>query len=268
MLHQCSPRAEWRQATRQAPDVRCVFVIALRHECCLRAPRLYNRPRVGPTSPGSRDINRRTIIAGAVSLTALIIADPSWADMKYDGVTLNIASQNDQFAPVLAALAPKFKEATGATVKVDILDYPIWPPRSRLIRRPHQGLRHRDDGHRLVGPIRDSRLHGRSHRMDQARRAEIKVDDIYPSLMSALGGYNGKQVAFPFAGYANVLAYRKDLYAAAGLKPPSTMEELVEDAIKLTDRRRNSMASSPTVPRVRPWPRTGCSITPRSADRT
>ena len=48
--------------------------------------------------------------------------------------------------------------------------------------------------------------------------------------MSSLGGYKGKQVAFPFAGYANVLAYRKDLYEAAGLKPPATMEDLVADA--------------------------------------
>ena len=66
--------------------------------------------------------------------------------------------------------------------------------------------------------------------------AEIKVDDIYPSLMAALGGYEGKQVAFPFAGYANVLAYRKDLYDAAGLKPPATMEDFVADALKLTDK--------------------------------
>src|SRR5260370_29681986 len=54
--------------------------------------------------------------------------------------------------------------------------------------------------------------------------------------MSSLGGYKGKQVAFPFAGYANVLAYRKDLYDAAGLRPPVTMEEFVADAVKLTDK--------------------------------
>ena len=48
--------------------------------------------------------------------------------------------------------------------------------------------------------------------------AEINVDDIYPVLMQALGNYDGKQVAFPFAGYANVLAYRTDLYEAAGLE--------------------------------------------------
>ena len=27
--------------------------------------------------------------------------------------------------------------------------------------------------------------------------AEIKSDDIYPSLMASLGGYKGKQIAFP-----------------------------------------------------------------------
>jgi len=65
--------------------------------------------------------------------------------------------------------------------------------------------------------------------------AEIKVDDIYPVLMNALGNFKGKQVAFPFAGYANILAYRKDLYEQAGLQPPSTMEDLVAAAYRLTD---------------------------------
>jgi multiple sugar transport system substrate-binding protein len=42
-------------------------------------------------------------------------------------------------------------------------------------------------------------------------------------------------VAFPFAAYANILAYRKDLFKAAGLPLPKTMEELVADAKTLTD---------------------------------
>ena len=46
------------------------------------------------------------------------------ADKPYDGVTLNLASQNDQFAAVLAAIAPKFEALTGAKVNVDILSYP------------------------------------------------------------------------------------------------------------------------------------------------
>ena len=61
--------------------------------------------------------------AAAAAVTASLSTSAGAAG-AFDGVTLNLASQNDQFAPVLAALAPKFKEATGATVKVDILSYP------------------------------------------------------------------------------------------------------------------------------------------------
>ncbi len=45
------------------------------------------------------------------------------ADKPLAGVTLNLASMNDQFSAVLAQIAPKFKEATGAEIKVDIMDY-------------------------------------------------------------------------------------------------------------------------------------------------
>src|ERR1700678_19912 len=68
-------------------------------------------------------MNKRWVrqIAAAISLAAL--APAGAADKPYDGVTLTLASQNDQFATVLADLSPKFQEATGITVKVDILSY-------------------------------------------------------------------------------------------------------------------------------------------------
>src|SRR5579871_2928126 len=185
--------------------------------------------------PGRREMSRGILIAA--SALALAAASPAWADMKYDGITLNLASQNDQFAPVLAALAPKFKEATGATVKVDILNYP------ELLTKTTTDFVGHTKGYDIItmDVVWTGQYATAGYTVDltdwiKRDAAEIKVDDIYPSLMSALGGYKGKQVAFPFAGYANVLAYRKDLYAAAGLKPPQTMEELVEDAIKLTDK--------------------------------
>src|ERR1700720_3961512 len=56
-------------------------------------------------------------------LASVGVSGAEAADKPLEGVTLTLASQNDQFAAVLAALAPKFKEQTGATLKVDILDY-------------------------------------------------------------------------------------------------------------------------------------------------
>ena len=43
-------------------------------------------------------------------------------DKPLAGVTLTLASQNDQFAAVLAQMAPEFKAATGADLKVEWLD--------------------------------------------------------------------------------------------------------------------------------------------------
>src|SRR3954471_18597997 len=63
-----------------------------------------------------------TLSLGAFVLAGL--AGAANADPRFDGVTLNVASQNDQFATVLATEAKKFKELTGAEVKVDILSYP------------------------------------------------------------------------------------------------------------------------------------------------
>ena len=65
--------------------------------------------------------------ATALALGVLISAGLSGADAAdkpYDGMTLNLASQNDQFAAVLAAIAPEFEATTGAKVNVDILSYP------------------------------------------------------------------------------------------------------------------------------------------------
>jgi multiple sugar transport system substrate-binding protein len=174
-----------------------------------------------------------------LSLGALVVAAPAGsarADQRFDGVTLNLASQNDQFATVLASMAPKFKELTGATVKVDILSYP------ELLTKITADYVGHTKGYDIatIDIVWSGQFAETGYTVDLTNwikrdAAEIKIDDIYPSLMASLGGYKGKQVAYPFAGYANVLAYRKDLYEAAGLKPPATMEEFVADALKLTD---------------------------------
>ncbi len=96
--------------------------------------------------------------------------------------------------------------------------------------------------------------------------AEIGTDDIYPVLMQSLGGFGGKQVAFPFAGYANVLAYRKDLYAAAKLEPPQNHGGARRRRHQAErSRRSRSTASWPTARPGRPARRTGCSTMPRWA---
>ena len=171
--------------------------------------------------------------------TALALGVLAWvggsgagaAEKPYEGMTLNLASQNDQFAAVLAGIAPEFEALTGAKVNVDILSYP------ELLTKITADYVGHTKGYDLatVDIVWSGQFAEAGYTVDltdwiKRDAAEIKVDDIYPSLMSSLGSYKGKQVAFPFAGYANVLAYRKDLYESAGLKAPATMEDFVADA--------------------------------------
>ncbi len=175
-------------------------------------------------------------LTGATAFVGLALAMAGASAKPLDGVTLNVASMNDQFATVMAEIAPQFTEETGANVKVDILDY------GSLLTKTTADFVAHSAGYDIVTMdiVWAGQFAANGATVDlgdliKRDAAEIGVDDIYPVLMSALGNYKGKQVAYPFAGYANVLAYRKDLYAAAGLQPPKTMQELVADAYKLTD---------------------------------
>lgn len=173
----------------------------------------------------------------AASLVTLIAAGAAAAaDKPLAGMTLNLASMNDQFSSVLTMIAPKFEEETGATVKVDILDY------GSLLTKTTADFVADTAGYDLVTMdiVWAGQYAANGYTVDltdwiKRDAAEIGLDDIYPKLMESLGQYQGKQIAYPFAGYANLLAYRKDLFDAAGLKAPATMEELVESAYKLTD---------------------------------
>ena len=174
---------------------------------------------------------------GAALLLSTGLAGAAFAaDKPLDGVTLTIASQNDQFAAVIAKLAPQFEEKTGATVKVDILDY------GSLLTKTQADFVGHTKSYDMVtmdivwaGQYADNGYSVDLTDWIKRDAAEVQIDDIYPAALKYIGQYDGKQVAFPFAGYAAVMAYRKDLLNAAGIKVPETAEDFVEAAIKLTD---------------------------------
>jgi multiple sugar transport system substrate-binding protein len=175
-------------------------------------------------------------IAAAALVSTGLATTVFAADKSLAGTTLTIASQNDQFASVIAKLAPKFEAETGATVKVDILDYG-----SLLTKTQADFVGHTKSYDLVTMDIVWAGQYAQNgytvDLTDWIKRdaAEIKLDDIYPSMIKYIGQYNGKQVAFPFAGYAAVMAYRKDLLDAAGIPVPQTAEDFVAAAIKLTD---------------------------------
>ena len=183
-----------------------------------------------------------TVATRSVLAAVLVAAaSPAFAQGKsLEGITLNIASQNDQFAVVMAEIAPEFEEETGAEVNVEILSYP------ELLTKITADFIGNTGGYDIVTMdiVWAGQFEEAGHTVDlgeliERDADELALDDIYPVAMEALGQYNGRQIAYPFAGYANLLAYRTDLYEAAGLEPPKNMSEFVEGAKALTDREKD-----------------------------
>ena len=181
-----------------------------------------------------------TIGLTVAGVSAFALGTASAQDRPYDGMTLNVASMNDPFAFVLQDMLPRFQEETGIEVRLNILSYP------ELLSRVTADFVGGTQGFDIVttdnvwtGQFADAGHTVVLNDWIERDAAEIRVDDIYPVLMTSLGNFEGQQVAFPFAGYANVLVYREDLYSEAGLEPPETMEQLVEAAYALTQPEAN-----------------------------
>jgi multiple sugar transport system substrate-binding protein len=187
-------------------------------------------------------MKRRPLLAAGLATAATLgFSRRGWSQTKpFDGMTLRLASVNDQYSPGLKALAARFLQETGITVVVDILGYGELQTKVTTDYVGHtKGYDLATTDNVWAPQFAEAGYTVPLNDWMTRDAAEMKLDDIYPVLFTALGNYKGKQVAFPLAGYANVLAYRKDLYKSANLQPPATMQALVANAYTLTDKAHN-----------------------------
>ncbi|MGV8833941.1 MAG: ABC transporter substrate-binding protein [Devosia sp.] len=181
----------------------------------------------------SRISGLKTILSAGV--VALMVTTANGQDKPLAGVTLTMASQNDQFASVLAKLAPKFKEDTGGDLRVEIMNY------GELLSKTTADFIADTAAYDLVtmdivwaGAYAENGYSVDLTDWVERDADELKLDDIYPVILKSLGQYEGRYVAFPFAAYANLMLYRKDLFDEAGLAPPTTTEQMLAAAHALT----------------------------------
>ena len=156
------------------------------------------------------------------------------AEKPYQGTELVLASMSDQYVAAFRYLLPRFEEETGIKITLDELGYVDLYSRLTADFVAHTGyydLMTVDivwtgeyAQNRYTLPLDDF----------MARDAEtLAMEDILPVAWT-LGEWQGQHWAYPLAGYANVLNYRKDVLADAGLEPPRTQEALVQAARALT----------------------------------
>jgi multiple sugar transport system substrate-binding protein len=139
--------------------------------------------------------------------------------LPLEGTTLTMAVCAEQYADYLKVLGKSFEEKTGAKVVVDVIGY------VELYQKITQDYASGTKLYDLatVDIMWSGEFENKGFTMDltelmKADADEIDLDDIIPAMWS-MGSWNGKQIAFPMAGYANSLIYRKDL-----LSDPSEKE--------------------------------------------
>ncbi|MFN8458386.1 MAG: sugar ABC transporter substrate-binding protein [Anaerolineae bacterium] len=161
-------------------------------------------------------------------------AEKPAGDKKFAGIQLTLASQTDQYVAAFRVLIPKFEEQTGIKITMDELGY------VDLYQKLTADFVGKTANYDLmtVDIVWSGEYAANKYTLPlddfMARdKDQLKLDDIMPVAWT-LGEWEGKHWAYPLAGYANVLNYRKDVLEEAGIKPPKTQEELLAAAEKLT----------------------------------
>ena len=184
----------------------------------------------------------RTVI-GAILVGAAVFAfagtgqaaDFNWKQAQ--GTEIRFLALRAWFTDHWKANLPEFEKLTG--IKVIIEDYPEDPFRQKLAVEMSAKSKNVDVF--STGPMREGRQFMTSGwyadltplvNDPTATSAEWDKNDFIDAVWKA-DQLEGKQIAVPNQSNVQILYYRKDLFDAAGLKPPKTLDEMEAAAKKL-----------------------------------
>src|SRR6185437_14932376 len=150
---------------------------------------------------------------------------------EFKGVTLDVACRSLPAMDFIFKHKQIFEKATGATIK--LTNYPENDLRSKIVA----------DASNHVGGFQVYCLDNNyiplfaSNKwvapLDSEIKPAYKLNDVFDSLRTSYS-WQGKLYGLPIYSEVTILYYRKDLFKAANLTPPKTLDELEQDAAKLT----------------------------------
>ncbi len=161
--------------------------------------------------------------------------EPAAEEKPFAGTELVLASMTDQYVTAFRNLIPQFEEETGIKITLDELGY------VDLYQKLTADFVGETANYDLMTVdivwSGEYAANGYTLPLDdfmERDKEELQLDDIMP-VSWTLGEWEGQHWAYPLAGYANVLNYRKDVLDEAGLEPPQTQQELKDMAAQLTN---------------------------------
>ena len=145
-------------------------------------------------------------------------------EKPFAGTELVLASMTDQYITAFRHLIPMFEEETGIKITMDELGYVDLYQKLTADFVGHTG----NYDLMTVDIVWSGEYGANGYTLSldefmERDKDELALDDIMPVAWT-LGEWEDKHWAYPLAGYANVLNYRKDVLEEAGIEPPKTQQ--------------------------------------------
>lgn len=155
------------------------------------------------------------------------------SEKPFAGKTITAVMIYDRYVKALEQMFPEFEKETGIKIKYDVvpyanlhekmvLDYAAGTAKYALGTMIYQWLGEFAEADFILCLE------------DYVQRGEINMADILPGVFKTQAEWKDKIYTIPGGGYYNHVHYRKDKFAAAGIKVPETAEEFIKAAAYLT----------------------------------
>jgi multiple sugar transport system substrate-binding protein len=177
-------------------------------------------------------MKRRLSLRVAVLWAAgALVAGPAWAAGPFEGVSVNILTfTGPQIAEPLQRRAPDFEKLTGAKINV------ITVPFSDLYQKMLTDMATRTNSYHafVFAPqwLADFATPGYLEVLTSRVAADkaLQWQDIAPFFRNFSAMYAGRNYTVPVDGDFQMVYYRTDLLAQAGLRPPETWDDYLKIA--------------------------------------
>jgi len=173
-------------------------------------------------------------------LAATVLGVPAHAAGQFDGVTVNIMTfTGPQIAEPLQRRAPDFEKLTGA--KINVITVPFSDLYTKLLTDWSSGTNSIQAGvfapQWMVDYIAGGFLEDLTSRV--AADKDLQEDDVGGFFRDFSQKYGGKIYMLTLDGDFHMIYYRTDLFQAAGLKAPETLDDYLAAAKALNGKDMN-----------------------------
>ena len=207
----------------------------------------------GPRNPGRREILRQGAAMGAAGLVGSSLAGAAFAQAddlgayksakinwrQAEGESITVALIPASYFDILIGLGPQFEALTGIKVRFEKIPPGQIRQKAMLDLSSKTATYATSATDPMYYPLYASNkwVDDLDQYLDDKTLTDaawFNVDDVIKSWRDS-ASINGKLYGMPYDGEVTVQVYRKDLYAAKGLKPADTYDEFVSNAKALTD---------------------------------